>query len=130
MSRMDRELVQPAAVDIGNYGPQAGDVIALGDLNLNLRIERRVPDRGDEFHVGFAKTGRDGIGLTPVPTAESCDVVLTNVIVMDPVDGIYVASIGIREGRISGIGKAGNPNTMNNVDVVVGSGTVSSQPME
>ncbi len=124
MSRMDRELVQPAAVDIGNYGPQAGDVIALGDLNLNLRIERRVPDRGDEFHVGFAKTGRDGIGLTPVPTAESCDVVLTNVIVMDPVDGIYVASIGIREGRISGIGKAGNPNTMNNVDVVVGSGTV------
>ncbi|MFM9048531.1 MAG: urease subunit alpha [Actinomycetota bacterium] len=106
------------------YGPAVGDVLTLGDTGLRLRIPDRVPDAGDEFRVGFGKTGRDGIGLAPVPTAESCDVVLTNVIVMDPVDGIRVASIGIREGRISGIGRAGNPRVSPDIDVVVGSGTV------
>ena len=106
------------------FGPQAGDIISLGGTTLKLRIPERVADQGSEFHIGFAKTGRDGIGLAPVGTRESCDVVINNVIVMDPVDGIRVASIGIREGRISGIGKAGNPNTTNNIDIVVGSGTV------
>ena len=96
----------------------------LGATSLRLRIPERVPDAGDEFHVGFAKTGRDGIGLAPVTTRESCDLVITNVIVLDPVDGIRVASIGIREGRISGIGRAGNPAVSDDVDVVVGSGTV------
>lgn len=106
------------------YGPQAGDVLTLGGSGLRLRIPERVADAGDEFHVGFAKTGRDGIGLAPVAVAQSCDVVLTNVIVLDPVDGIRVACIGIREGRISGIGRAGNPYVSDDVDVVVGSGTV------
>lgn len=109
---------------MSGYGPHAGDVVTLGDSGLRLRISERVPDAGDEFHVGFAKTGRDGIGLTPVPARESCDVVLTNVIVVDPVLGIRVASIGIREGRIAAIGKAGNPRTADDIDVVVGSGTV------
>lgn len=109
---------------MSGYGPREGDVLILGDTGLRLRIPHRVPDFGDELHVGFAKTGRDGIGLAPVHASESCDVVLTNVIVVDAVDGIQVASIGIRNGRISGIGKAGNPNTTANVDVVVGSGTV------
>lgn len=109
---------------MSGYGPQAGDIITLGDTGLRLRIDERVADSGDEFHVGFAKTGRDGIGLTPVTAAESCDVVLTNVIIVDPILGIRVASIGIRNGRISAIGKAGNPRTANDVDVVVGSGTV------
>lgn len=109
---------------MSSYGPRAGDVIVLGGSGLRLRIPDRVQDAGDEFHVGFGKTGRDGIGLAPVPVAESCDVVLTNVIVMDPVDGIRVASIGIREGRISGIGRAGNPAVSDDVDVIVGSGTV------
>ncbi|MGA0066555.1 MAG: urease subunit alpha, partial [Candidatus Nanopelagicales bacterium] len=104
--------------------PRPGDVIRLGATSLRLRIPERVPDAGDEFHVGFAKTGRDGIGLAPVTTRESCDLVITNVIVLDPVDGIRVASIGIREGRISGIGRAGNPAVSDDVDVVVGSGTV------
>lgn len=107
-----------------SFGPAVGDVLVLGDTGLRLRISDRVPDQGEEFHIGFAKTARDGIGLTPVPTQDSCDLVLTNVIVMDAVDGIRVASIGIREGRISGVGKAGNPNTSNDIDVVVGSGTV------
>jgi urease subunit alpha len=106
------------------YGPAAGDILHLGATGLRLRIPDRVADSGDEFHVGFAKTGRDGIGLAPVTTAESCDVVLTNVVVLDPVDGIRVASIGIRAGRISGIGRAGNPAVSDDVDIVVGSGTV------
>jgi urease subunit alpha len=89
-----------------------------------LRIASRVSDTHDEFRVGFAKTGRDGIGLKAVPTSDSADVVLSNAIVLDPIDGVRVASIGIRNGRISGIGKAGNPDTSNDIDVVVGSGTV------
>ncbi|MGI9196239.1 MAG: urease subunit alpha [Candidatus Nanopelagicales bacterium] len=109
---------------MSDYGPVADDVLILGDTGLRLRIPDRVPDAGDEFRVGFGKTGRDGIGLAPVTTAESCDVVLTNVIVMDPVDGIRVASIGIREGRIIGIGRAGNPRVSDDIDVAVGSGTV------
>ena len=106
------------------YGPAAGDVLVLGDTGLRLRIPERVADTGDEFHVGFGKTARDGIALAPVRTAESCDVVVSNVVVCDPVDGIRVASIGIREGRISGIGRAGNPAVSDGIDVVVGSGTV------
>ena len=109
---------------MSTYGPAEGDVVTLGDTGLRLRIPDRVADAGDEFRVGFGKTGRDGIALAPVSTAESCDVVLTNVIVVDPVNGIRVASIGIREGRISGIGRAGNPRVSPNIDVVVGSGTV------
>lgn len=109
---------------MSTYGPAAGDLITLGDTGLRLRIPYRVPDGGDEFRVGFGKTGRDAIALAPVTTAQSCDVVLTNVVIMDPVDGIRVASIGIREGRISGIGRAGNPRVSPDIDVVVGSGTV------
>ncbi|HAN71647.1 MAG TPA: urease subunit alpha [Actinobacteria bacterium] len=106
------------------YGPLAGDVVILGDTRLRLRITQRVADAGDELRVGFAKTGRDGIGLAAVSARESCDLLITNVVVLDPVDGVRVASIGIREGRISGIGKAGNPDTADDIDIVVGSGTV------
>jgi urease subunit alpha len=108
----------------GAYGPSAGDVVVLGDTKLRLGITARVDDAGDELHVGFAKTGRDGIGLKARSAHESCDVLITNVVVLDPVDGVRVASIGIRNGRISGIGRAGNPDTSDGVDVVVGTGTV------
>ncbi|MDP4675973.1 MAG: urease subunit alpha [Candidatus Nanopelagicales bacterium] len=106
------------------YGPRAGDTVVLGGTGLALHIDDRVADTHDEFRVGFAKTGRDGIGLKAIPTTQSCDVVLSNAIVLDPVTGVRVASIGIKDGRISGVGKAGNPDTTNNIDVVVGSGTV------
>jgi urease subunit alpha len=105
------------------YGPLAGDVVVLGDTRLRLRITERVPDRGEELRVGFAKTGRDGMGLQAASARETCDLLITNVVVLDPVDGVRVASIGIREGRISGIGKAGNPDTSDDIDVVVGTGT-------
>ncbi len=108
----------------GDFGPHAGEVLVLGDTQLRLRVTERVPDAGDELRVGFAKTGRDGIGLQALSARESCDVLITNVVVLDPVDGVRVASIGIRDGRISGIGKAGNPDTADDIDVVVGTGTV------
>jgi urease subunit alpha len=91
----------------GAYGPSEGDVLVLGDTRLRLRVTSRVPDSGDELHVGFAKTGRDGIGMKALSAQESCDVLLTNVVVLDPVDGVRLACIGIRDGRISGIGRAG-----------------------
>lgn len=109
---------------MSSYGPRGGDVLTLGGTGLRMRIPDRVADDHDEFRVGFAKTGRDGIGLRAVSTIESCDVLITNVVVLDPVDGIRVASIGIREGRVSGIGKAGNPDVSDDIDIVVGSGTV------
>ncbi len=105
------------------YGPLEGDVVVLGDTRLRLRITDRVPDRGEELRVGFAKTGRDGMGLVAASARETCDLLITNVVVLDPVEGVRVASIGIREGRISGIGKAGNPDTADDIDVVVGTGT-------
>lgn len=108
----------------GEFGPRSGDVLVLGDTGLRLRITERVPDAGDELRVGFAKTGRDGIGLQARSARETCDVLITNVVVLDPVDGVRVASIGIRSGRISGIGKAGNPDTTDGIDIVVGTGTV------
>jgi urease subunit alpha len=108
----------------GAFGPDEGDIVTLGDTRLRLRITSRVADRGDEIHVGFAKTGRDGIGLQARSARETCDVLITNAIVLDPVDGVRVASIGIRDGRISGIGKAGNPDTTDGIDIVVGTGTV------
>ena len=106
------------------YGPKAGDIIELGDSRLRLRVPERVRDDGDEFRVGFAKTGRDGIGMKAVSAQESCDLLIANVVVLDPIDGIRVASIGIRNGRISGIGKAGNPDTADDIDILVGTGTV------
>jgi urease subunit alpha len=106
------------------YGPIDGDFVDLGDTGLRLRISGRVADDNDEFRVGFAKSGRDGIGLRGATTADSCDLVITNVIVLDPVDGVRVASIGIRQGRICAIGRAGNPDTSDGVDLVVGTSTV------
>ena len=106
------------------YGPRPGDIVELGDTHLKLRIPARVPDAHQELHVGFAKTGRDGLGLQARGARETCDVLITNVVVLDPVDGVRVASIGIRDGRISGIGKAGNPDTADNIDIVAGTGTI------
>lgn len=106
------------------YGPRTGDRVRLGDTGLVVQVEAHSQPDGDEFLLGFGKTGRDGIGLRAVPTSESCDVVVTNVLVLDAVLGVRTASIGIRDGRISGVGRAGNPDTTDGVDVVVGTGTI------
>ena len=108
---------------ISVYGATTGDRVQLGDTGLVVEVQSDSQQRGDEFLMGFGKTGRDGIHLQAVPTTESCDVVVSNVLMLDPVLGIRKVSIGIRSGRISAIGRAGNPNTLSGVDVVVGNST-------
>ncbi|WP_328941462.1 urease subunit alpha [Streptomyces sp. NBC_00250] len=105
------------------HGPRAGDRVRLGDSGLVVRVESDSQRPGDEFLAGFGKTARDGMHLKAAAVRETCDVVITNVLVIDAVLGIRKVSIGIREGRIHAIGRAGNPDTVDGVDVVVGTGT-------
>ncbi|MEU2231524.1 urease subunit alpha, partial [Streptomyces vietnamensis] len=90
------------------HGPRAGDRVRLGDSGLVVRVESDSQAYGDEFLAGFGKTARDGLHLKAAAVRETCDVVITNVLVIDAVQGIRKVSIGIREGRIHAIGRAGN----------------------
>ncbi|WP_103760233.1 urease subunit alpha [Streptomyces sp. SM10] len=105
------------------HGPRAGDRVRLGDSGLTVRVESDAQKPGDEFLAGFGKTARDGLHLKAAAVRDTCDVVISNVLVIDAVLGIRKVSVGIREGRISAIGRAGNPDTLDGVDVVVGTGT-------
>jgi urease subunit alpha len=105
------------------YGPTTGDCIALADTGLVVQVEADSQARGSEFLTGFAKTARDGIHLLAASVHDTCDLVITNVVVLDPLLGVRKTSIGIRQGRISALGRAGNPDTMNGVEVVIGTGT-------
>ncbi|MER5765007.1 urease subunit alpha [Streptomyces sp. NPDC002082] len=105
------------------HGPRAGDRIRLGDSGLIVRVESDSQKPGDEFLAGFGKTARDGLHLKAAAVRDTCDIVISNALVIDAVLGIRKVSIGIREGRIHAIGRAGNPDTLDGVDVVVGTGT-------
>ncbi|MET9361519.1 urease subunit alpha [Streptomyces sp. NPDC006632] len=105
------------------HGPRTGDRIRLGDSGLTVRVASDSQAPGDEFLAGFGKTARDGLHLKAAAVRETCDVVISNVVVIDAVQGIRKVSIGIREGRICSVGRAGNPDTLDGVDVVVGTGT-------
>ena len=100
------------------YGPTAGDAVRLGDTSLLAEVEHDFNSPGDECLHGGGKTLRDGLGLTPGYDSAmgSLDMLVCNVVVIDPVLGIVKGDIGIKDGRIAGIGKAGNPATMDNVD--------------
>ncbi len=108
------------------YGPTVGDRVRLADTNLVIEIERDLTSPGDEIVFGGGKTLRDGQGQSTLASSEGAlDVVVTNAIVIDPLLGVVKADIGIKDGRIAAIGKAGNPATMSGVDprLVVGPGT-------
>ena len=100
------------------YGPTTGDAVRLGDSSLLAEIEHDFNVPGDECMHGGGKTLRDGMGLTAGydSAAGSLDMLICNVVVIDPVLGIVKGDLGIKEGRIVGIGKAGNPATMDGVD--------------
>ncbi|MBI06964.1 MAG: urease subunit alpha [Rhodospirillaceae bacterium] len=100
------------------YGPTTGDAVRLGDSSLLAEIEHDYAVPGDECLHGGGKTLRDGIGLVAGldSAAGALDMLISNAIVIDPVLGIVKGDIGIKEGRIAGVGKAGNPAIMDGVD--------------
>jgi len=98
------------------FGPTVGDKIQLGDTCLFAEIERDFTSYGDECVFGAGKVIRDGMGqMTGVDSTRALDCVITNVVVID-YTGIVKADVGIKGGRIAGIGKAGNPDVMTGVD--------------
>lgn len=109
------------------FGPTVGDRVRLGDTDLWAEVERDYLVSGDECVFGGGKTLRDGLGTHGGATSASgvLDFVITNALLIDAVQGIVKADIGIKDGRIVGIGKAGNPQIMDGVDpgLVVGAST-------
>ncbi|MCQ6282467.1 urease subunit alpha [Bacillus sp. EB600] len=106
------------------YGPTIGDSIRLADTDLFIQIEKDLTTYGDEVVFGGGKVIRDGMGQHPLVTRGDGipDVVITNAVILD-YTGIYKADIGIRDGKISGIGKSGNPLVMDGVDIIIGAST-------
>jgi urease subunit alpha len=104
------------------YGPTTGDRVRLGDTELWIRVEDDKTIYGDEVKFGGGKVIRDGMGQSQRVSAETVDVVITNALIIDHW-GIIKADVGIKDGRITGIGKAGNPDTQPGVNIVVGPGT-------
>jgi urease subunit alpha len=122
---MTRELPRSEYTDL--FGATEGDRLRLGDTELLAEIERDHTTYGDEAVFGGGKTMRDGMGMqSGVTQAEGAlDWVFSNAVVIDPILGIQKGDIGVRNGRIAGIGKAGNPDTMDGVDddLVIGAST-------
>jgi urease subunit alpha len=104
------------------FGPTTGDRVRLGDTELIIEVERDHTVYGDEVKFGGGKVIRDGMGQSQREAAECVDVVITNALILD-YTGIVKADVGIKNGRIVGIGKAGNPDTQPNVTIVIGPGT-------
>ncbi|MEH7304793.1 urease subunit alpha [Neobacillus drentensis] len=106
------------------FGPTTGDAIRLADTDLFIEIEKDFTVYGDEVKFGGGKVIRDGMGQHPLATRAQgvLDTVITNAIILD-YSGIYKADIGIRDGRIAGIGKSGNPLLMESVDMIIGAST-------
>ena len=109
------------------YGPTTGDLIRLGDTELWAEIEKDHAVPGDECLHGGGKTLRDGMGLVAGATSQEgvLDLLLCNVVVIDPILGIVKGDLGIKDGKIVGLGKAGNPDIMDGVDanLLVGAST-------
>ena len=104
------------------FGPTTGDRIRLADTSLFIEIEKDYTIYGEEVKFGGGKVIRDGMGQSQRPHAEVMDTVITNAVIIDHW-GIVKADIGIKSGRIAGIGKAGNPDIQPNVTLVIGGAT-------
>jgi urease subunit alpha len=106
------------------HGPTAGDRVRLGDTDLWIRIERDLTEPADQVLWGYAKNLRSRMGQHDRATSESeLDAVVAGAIVVDPLIGVIKADIGIKDGRVVGIGRAGNPDITDGVDLTVGPGT-------
>jgi len=105
------------------YGPTTGDRVRLADTELFIEVENDFTLYGEEVKFGGGKVIRDGMGQSQATRAEgAADTVVTNALIVDHT-GIYKADVGLRDGRIAGIGKAGNPDTQAGVTIVIGPGT-------
>jgi len=111
------------------FGPTTGDRVHLADSNLVIEIEKDYSEGyyGDEVVYGGGKTARDGMAADPAATGPQgvLDLVITNAIILDPILGVIKGDIGVKDGKIAGIGKSGNPHLQSGVDprLVVGPGT-------
>ncbi|MFW5666560.1 MAG: urease subunit alpha [Coleofasciculus sp.] len=115
--RMDRRAYAET------YGPTVGDRIRLADTELFIEVEQDFTNYGDEVKFGGGKVIRDGMGQSPISNADGAvDLVITNALILDWW-GIVKADIGIKDGKIFQIGKAGNPYIQDNVDIIIGPGT-------
>jgi urease subunit alpha len=105
------------------FGPTTGDRVRLADTDLIIEVERDLTTYGEEVKFGGGKVIRDGMGQSQATRADGAmDTVITNALIVDH-SGIYKADVGLRNGRIAKIGKAGNPDTQPGVDIVIGPGT-------
>jgi urease subunit alpha len=105
------------------YGPTTGDRLRLADTELLIEIEQDLTVYGDEVKFGGGKTIRDGMGQSPITNRDGAmDTVITNAVILDWW-GVIKADIGIKQGKIAAIGKAGNPYTQAGVDIIIGPGT-------
>ena len=104
------------------YGPTVGDKVRLGDTELLIEVEKDLTTYGEEVKFGGGKVIRDGMGQSQLTSDAVVDLVITNALIIDHW-GIIKADIGIKDGRIAGIGKAGNPDVQPNVNIPIGAGT-------
>ena len=105
------------------FGPTTGDRVRLGDTDLLIEVERDLTVYGDEVKFGGGKVIRDGMGQSQVTRAQGAmDADITNALILDH-QGVIKADVGLRDGRIAAIGKAGNPDTQPGVTVIIGPGT-------
>ena len=109
------------------FGPTVyaneGDRVRLADTELIIEVEKDFTIYGEEVKFGGGKVIRDGMGQSQRVSAETVDTVITNALIVDAVTGIIKADIGLKDGRIAAIGKAGNPDIQPGVDIVIGPGT-------
>src|SRR3954451_11752106 len=118
---MSTSLSRAAYADM--FGPTVGDRIRLADTTLVIEVEKDFTTYGEEVKFGGGKVIRDGMGQSQRTNAQGAmDTVITNVVVLDHW-GIVKADVGLKEGRIAAIGKAGNPDIQPGVTIVIGPGT-------
>ena len=104
------------------FGPTTSDRVRLADTDLWIEVEKDFTEYGEEVTFGGGKVIRDGMGQSQASCADTVDLVITNALILDHW-GIVKADVGIKEGRIAIIGKAGNPDIQDNVDIEIGAGT-------
>src|SRR5918992_4443132 len=118
---MPAKIARAAYADM--FGPTVGDRVRLADTELVVEVEKDFTTYGEEVKFGGGKVIRDGMGQSQAPrSAGTVDTVITNALILDHW-GIVKADVGLRDGRICAIGKAGNPDTQPGVDIVIGLST-------